>query len=102
MTLLFFLLYIVFLAQTNTFQCVLATDGYKSFVIFLYAYGEIQWDTGDRFYRDEAVAGINTGDSVNFIAIPGSRTPDIINIDQTSNVGIPGVWMFQIGNKGME
>ena len=27
-------------------------------------------------------------------------TSDIINIDETSNVGIPGVWMFQIA-KGM-
>ena len=93
--------------QTNTFQCVLATDGYKSFVIFLYAYGQIQWTTGydggevNGLGGDEAVAGINC-DNSNFITIPGSRTPDIINIDQTSNVGIPGVWMFQIGNRSMQ
>ena len=24
-------------------------------------------------------------------------TPDIFNIAQTSNVGIPGVWMFKVG-----
>ena len=89
--------------QTNTFQCVLATDGYASFVTFLYAYGEIQWTTGDTsggfngLGGDEAVAGINGGDGVNYFTIPGSSTPDIINIDETSNVGIPGVWMFQVG-----
>ena len=87
--------------QTNTFQCVLATNGHESFVIFLYAHGRIQWTTSDREGGEnglggtEASAGISTGDGINFI--PGSRTPDIIKIDQTSNVDIPGVWMFQVG-----
>ena len=57
--------------------------------MFLYADGEIQWTNG-------ALAGINVGDGVNSITIPGSLTPSIINITQTSNVGIPGVWMFQV------
>ena len=88
--------------QTNTFQCVLATDGVISFVTFLYAHERIQWTTGDRaegqdgLGGDEAVAAINAGDEMNYFTIPGSMTPDIINIDETSNVGIPGVWMFQI------
>ena len=91
------------LLQANTFQCVLATDGFQSFVIFLYACDGIQWTTGDDsgghdgFGGIEAVAGINGGDGVNYFNIPGSLTPDIINIDETSNVGIPGVWMFQVG-----
>ena len=33
--------------QTNTFQCVLATDGSRSSAIFLYEQGGIQWTTGD-------------------------------------------------------
>ena len=91
------------MSQTNTFQCVLATDGVESFVIFLYAFGEIQWTTGDSsggddgLGGDEAVAGINGGDLHRYYNILGSQTPDIINIDQTSNVEIPGVWMFQVG-----
>ena len=86
--------------QTNTFQCVLATNGYKSFVIFLYAHGRIQWTTGDLsggvigLGGNEALAGINAGDGVKSIMIPGSRTPEIVNIDETSNVGVPGVWIF--------
>ena len=75
--------------QTNTFQCVIATSGTSSFVMFLYADGEIQWENG-------ALAGINAGDGINSVTIPGSLTPSIINIAQTSNVGIPGVWMFQV------
>jgi len=76
----------------------------ESFVIFLYADGEIQWTTGDSggtngFGGSEALAGINAGDGVNSLTIPGSLTPSIINITQTSNVGIPGVWIFKV-NEG--
>ena len=85
--------------QTNTFQCVLASGGVKSFVIFLYAEGRIQWTTGSRsdgLGGTEALAGINVGDGENFVTIPGSLTPSIIDIAQTTNVGIPGMWIFQV------
>ena len=75
--------------QTNTFQCVIATSTTSSYIMFLYADGKIQWE-------NFALAGINAGDGVNSVTIPGSLTPSIINITQTSNVGIPGVWMFQV------
>ena len=93
----------VCIMQRNTFQCVLASTTAGSFVIFLYADGEIQWTTGDEsggtngLGGTEAMAGINAGDGVNSITIPGSFTPSIINISQTSNVGNPGVWMFKVG-----
>ena len=63
----------------------------------------MQWTTGDLsggvrgLGGDEAVAGINTGDGIISVTIPGSHTPDIINIDRKSNIGRPGVWMFQVG-----
>ena len=82
---------------------MLATDGFESFVIFLYAHNKIEWTTGDRSSGEnglggrEAIAGINVGDRVTHVTIPGSMTPEIINIDETSNVGTPGVWMFQVG-----
>ena len=71
--------------------------------MFLYNVGEIQWTTGDDsggsngIGGTEALAGINAGDGVNHITVPGSLTPSIIDIAQTSNVGIPGVWMFIVG-----
>ena len=71
--------------------------------MFLYADGEIQWTTADGsggingLHGTEAPAGINAGDGVNNMTIPGSLTPSIINITQTSNVGIPGVWIFKVG-----
>ena len=89
--------------QTNTFQCVLATTITDSFVLFLYADGGIQWTTGDSsdgingLNGTEALAGINAGDGVNFVTIPGSMTPGIMNITKNSNVGIPGMWIFKVG-----
>ena len=68
----------------------------------MYADGEIQWTTGDAsggvsgLGGTPAQVGFNAGDGVNFAKVPASRTPDIINIDTTSNVGIPGVWIFQV------
>jgi len=87
----------------NTFQCVLATSGVELFVISLYADGGIQWTTGDNaggvdgVDGDEALAGINAGNGFSSITVPGSQTPDIINIDQTSNIEIPGIWVYQVG-----
>ena len=69
----------------------------------MYADGKMQWTTGDNsggyrgFSGTEALAGINAGDRTNYFAVPGSRTSSIINIARTSNVDIPGVWIFQVG-----
>ena len=82
------------LLQTNTFQCVLASDGMLSFVIFLYADGEIQWTKGDAS-STTAQVGVNAGDGNQSESVPGSLTEEIINITLTSNVGIPGMWIFE-------
>ena len=69
----------------------------------MYADGRMQWTTGDNsggyngLSGTEALAGINAGDRINHVTVSGSRTSSIINIARTSNVGIPGVWMFQVG-----
>ena len=69
----------------------------------MYEYERMQWTTGDLsggvrgLGGDEAVAGINAGEGINSVTIPGSHTSDIINIDRKSNIGRPGVWMFQVG-----
>ena len=80
----------------------MATNGLNSSIIFLYADNGIQWTTGDAsggtdgFGGTAAQAGLNAGDGVRFALIPGSRTQDILNISMTSNVGIPGTWVFQV------
>ena len=65
----------------------------ESFVIFRYS--SIQWSTGQVSGDREALSGINVGDGVNSITIPGSLTAHIINITQTSNVGFAGTWIFK-------
>ena len=87
--------------QTNTFQCVLASSRAESYIIFLYK--ELQWTTGDvsdggrgGLGGTEALVGINAGDRINSITVPGSRSPNITNVANTSNVNVSGVWMFKI------
>ena len=80
----------------------MATNGVSAFVIFLYADGEIQWTTGDAsggrngIGGTQAHVGFNAGDGVRFATVPNSQTPEIINISSTSNVGVPGVWIFRV------
>ena len=90
--------------QTNTFQCILAADNVRSFVIFQYADGLIQWTTGDAtggvggLGGTPAQVGFNAGDSKNYANVQDSRTPAIINITRTSNVLVAGQWIFSVQN----
>ena len=74
-------------------------------MLFLYPDKRIEWTTGDSqggtngLGGTPALAGINTGNGVDSVTLPGSLTPSIINITQTTNVGIPGMWMFKV-NEG--
>ena len=62
----------------------------------------MQWTTGDAsggisgFGGTPALAGINTGDGITSITIPGSNSSEIINIAETSNVGITGVYIYKV------
>lgn len=38
----------------------------------------------------------------NFFSIPGSRTPDIVNIEETTNVNVPGRWAFKIDGREID
>ena len=95
-------IYKVFVYQTNTYQCVLISDGTYSFVSFLYADGLIQWTTGDAsggfngFGGTQAQAGFNAGDGEHYFVIPESRTAAILHITTTTNVHVPGLWTFRI------
>jgi len=96
------------LFQTNTFQCVLVTDGRLSFVIFLYAEGLIQWTTGDAsggtngFGGTPAQVGFNAGDGIQYASVQGSQTADIVNIDERlGNTGLKGVWIFRVDDENI-
>ncbi|KAM6907349.1 alpha-tectorin [Xenentodon cancila] len=86
----------------NTFQTVLISDGAAFFSMF--NYGEITWSTGTASGGDPltglggttAQSGFNGGDIDHFFNLPGSRSNDVVNIEQTTNVNIPGRWFFRI------
>ncbi|XP_003391519.1 PREDICTED: sushi, nidogen and EGF-like domain-containing protein 1, partial [Amphimedon queenslandica] len=89
--------------KLNTFQCVLATDGGRSYVIFLYLDDGINWVTGDAsggkdgIGGTEAYVGFNSGgQNATYFAVQGSRTPAVIDIETTSNVEVAGLWIFQV------
>ncbi len=80
------------MAQSNTFQCVLSTDGQDTYAFFLYA------DVGQTLPNMHVQVGIDGGDGVNYYTVPGSFTPNIFNITYTSNVHQPGLWIFKLDN----
>ncbi|XP_063058064.1 sushi, nidogen and EGF-like domain-containing protein 1 isoform X2 [Engraulis encrasicolus] len=87
----------------NTFQVVLITDGELSFTIF--QYHNVTWTTGMHATSGgdahglggiAAQAGFNAGDGKRYFNIPGSRTDDVVGVEETTNVGMPGRWVFRI------
>ena len=73
----------------NTFQAILATDGNQTFVMFLYE--DIQWAN---FVTS---IGFNAGDREESITHPESLTTEgVLNLENTTNVGIPGVYIFRV------
>ena len=75
--------------QVNTFQAVLATDGSSTYVLFLYE--DIQW--GDT----STSIGFNAGDNLRFFNLDTSTiTNGILNIESSSNVGVPGRYIFRV------
>ncbi|XP_047199382.1 alpha-tectorin [Hippoglossus stenolepis] len=86
----------------NTFQTVLISDGGAFFTMF--NYGEIVWSTGTASGGDPltglggttAQSGFNGGDIGHFFNLPGSRSNEVVNIEQSTNVNIPGRWFFRV------
>ena len=79
----------------------MATDGNKTFAIYVYANDKMQWTTGDRdggekgLGGDEARVGIIREDGSTFF-IRGSNTPDVKKVHEASNTGLRGLWYFRV------
>uniref|UniRef100_A0A3Q3JEZ7 Tectorin alpha n=1 Tax=Monopterus albus TaxID=43700 RepID=A0A3Q3JEZ7_MONAL len=92
----------------NTFQTVLMSDGIAFFSMF--NYGEITWSTGTASGGDPltglggttAQSGFNGGDIGHFFNLPGSRSNEVVNIEQTTNVNIPGRWFFRVDTEQID
>lgn len=97
-------------SKKNTFQVVLTTDGIRSFAIL--NYHNITWTTGtarssagDCFTGKGGVpakAGFDAGDGKSFFTIPGSCEDDIATVDERSNVGVPGKWIFRVDSSEVQ
>ena len=73
--------------QVNTFQAVIAADQQMTFVFFIYH--DIQWGDG-------ANIGFDAGDGNRFFMDPRALTNQTLNIDEGSNVGVRGVYIYRV------
>ena len=78
----------------NTFQIVLCTDGDYSFTFLLY--DTLQWASPNRTSPPYAQAGFNAGDGVTYTVLPYSRTENIVQLVNESNVNTPGLFAFRV------
>jgi hypothetical protein len=94
--------------KRNDFQLVLrnrAETGAGNFDID-FRYRKLEWTTGDASGGDgglggtPAQAGFDAGNGINFLMLPGSRTSDVLDLVNTSNVAAdtPGLWTFAVRN----
>ncbi|CAF1198199.1 unnamed protein product [Adineta steineri] len=74
----------------NTYQVILTTNGFYSFSLF--TYHQLQWSQG--LSGNHAQIGFNAGDQINYYRLKRSLSPEIINIVNESNIGIPGQFIF--------
>ncbi|XP_013419198.1 sushi domain-containing protein 2 [Lingula anatina] len=94
------------ITNTNTFQVVLVTNGRHSFAIFNYK--EVTWTTGTAsggsggLGGTPAQVGFNAGDGLRYFSVPGSRTSAIVDVETTTNVNVPGRWIFRVDDIGVE
>ena len=78
---------IALLLQVNTFQVVIAADQQMTFVFFIYH--TIEWGRG-------ANVGFNAGDGTRSFTVPGALTNQVLNIDEGSNVGVTGLYIYRV------
>ena len=47
-----------------------------------------------------AEVGFNRGNGVEYYILPGSGTEQVLSLTNTSNVNMPGVWVFRVDGDG--
>ena len=79
----------------------MVTNKVHSFAIINYEDDGINWSSvepggsGNGSTGTAAQAGFSDRSEINHFLLPGSNTPDIINVSSTSNVEIRGKWIFR-------
>jgi hypothetical protein len=90
--------------KLNSFQLVLQRSPNDNSGAFTaeFRYEQLQWTTGSAsggsggLGGTPANAGYDAGDGINYYSLPGSRTGDILDVVNQSNVSptTPGLWRF--------
>lgn len=70
---------------------VLATDRIQTVAVFIY--DDVQW--GDQFTQ----IGFNLGDGATHFTLSESRSNLSTTVDELSNIGHPGVFVYRIDRK---
>ena len=89
----------------NTFQLVILSNellDQDHLWRVQFRYARCEWTTGSAsggqggFGGTPAQAGFDAGDGQRFEILPGSGAREVLNLCSTSNVGVPGIWEFDI------
>jgi hypothetical protein len=85
--------------RENSFQLILTVRPDRAAGDFdvEFRYAQCQWTTGDTS-TTPATAGFDGADGTHFLTLPGSGTTTVLDLCTTSNVGIAGVWRFEVRN----
>ncbi|KAJ1369077.1 Dendrite extension defective protein 1 [Parelaphostrongylus tenuis] len=85
--------------NTNTFQAALFITDNGTYANFIYS--NIGWTQGAEVIiaRRALPAGFNRGDNSEYYALPTSGTGNIMYLEEYGNTGIPGEWMFELGEQ---
>jgi hypothetical protein len=92
--------------KSNSFQLVLSKVGTNGDFDAEYRYNQLQWTTGNASGGSNglggtpAQAGWDAGNLTNYQTLPGSRTAQVLDLVNTSNVSdaTPGLWKFSFRN----
>uniref|UniRef100_A0A8C5N0R0 Mucin-like protein n=1 Tax=Leptobrachium leishanense TaxID=445787 RepID=A0A8C5N0R0_9ANUR len=91
--------------KTNTYQAVLTTDGYTSYILMLYGDGKMNWDVTNRI--DKLAIGYSSGNRNGFFkndalmkrpAAEKYRPSNYVDIDP----GLRGLWMYPLNSETLE
>ncbi len=84
----------------NTFQALIVSDGITTQTIFNYPDGGINWLRGS---SNPAIsfpsAGLDAGNGVNYVNLPGAGTAGVVNLTAGTNTGELGQWIYSVDGK---
>ena len=92
----------------NTFQVIVATNGFQSYAIFNYLDNGIQWSSADNTGGVNGIGpfgtqvGFNGGDGVHFYVRPEPLRDSILELDDNSNVCVPGKYVYRIDGETVQ